>query len=472
MRRTKIAIIGAGSAGLSALRQVKTCTDDYLMFDPGPLGTTCARVGCMPSKVLIQTAKDYHRCHELAGKGIRGTEGLGPCSEDVLKHVRALRDKFAGAMRKVTEELAGDHLVRSNVRILAPDRIAADGEEIGVERLIIAVGSHPVVPGPWRALGDGLLTSDTVFEQEQLPRRIAVIGLGIIGLELGQAFARLGHEVTGFDMKTSIGGLTDPEIIRNAINIIGSEFRLYLGQPAQVKKTEDGIEVKTDDVQITVDAIIAAMGVVPNIVDMGMENLGVELDQRGIPPFDRLTMQVADLPVFIAGDANGCRPVLHEALDEGLIAGQNVCKDEMSEYCRRDMLRIVFSDPELAVAGRSYAQTIDQDPVIGSADFSDQSRAMVEGRAEGLLRIYMCRKSANLLGAEMSTPDAEHLAHLLAWAVQQNLGAYQLLRMPYYHPTLEEGIRSAVRHAVQQLPENERPDEVSVCASTPEQPLC
>jgi dihydrolipoamide dehydrogenase len=470
-RQVDVAIIGAGSAGLSALRQVREQTGNYLLIDPGPLGTTCARIGCMPSKVLISTAKDYHRRHVMAETGIRGTGGLSCHLPAVLEHVRKLRDRFAGAMVETTEKLAGDKLLRERAVFTGPQTLQAGSWTIEAERIVIGVGARPVVPGPWRTFGDRILTSENFFEQTDLPSRIAVIGLGPIGLELGQALARLGLEVSGFDMQETIGGLSDPDVKQRAIASIRKDFPVTLGAAAELEEVENGLRVSAGGSEVMVDKVIAAMGVRPNVDRLDLEKAGIELDDRGLPPFNPRTMQIGDLPIFIGGDANRCRPILHEALDEGFIAGRSAVDGEPPCHCRRTSLKMVFSEPEIAVVGQSYDGLKDVDFVVGVCDFEEQARAILEARNEGLLHVYVEKGSGRLLGAEMAIPCAEHLAHMLAAMIGKGCSVYDALQMPFYHPTIEEGLRTALRDAAGRLGET-RPPELSLCGSCPEEPLC
>lgn len=472
MKQIDTMIIGAGSAGLTAVRQVKERTDNWLLVQDGPYGTTCARSGCMPSKVLIQTAKDYHRRRHFAASGLTGADKLGVDRAAVMKHVRKMRDIFTSGMIQSTDTLTGEHLLKGRARILAPDRVSVNGIIYGVKKLIIAAGSTPLIPREWDIPPVKLLTSQTVFEQEELPEKIAVIGMGVIGLELGQALARLGHRVTGFDMLPALKTLSDPHVADAAVTLLRRDFPIHLGHRVELQNNPKGVTVKAGPVEMEADAVLASLGTVPNIRDLGMENLGVKLDRNGIPEFNRMTMQVGDLPVFIAGDANGCRPILHEALDEGYIAGKNSGVAEPEQYCRRTPLRIVFSDPQLATAGSPFNELDHSQIITGSADFNSQSRAMVEQRPGGLLHIYADRVDGRLLGAEMAVPDAEHIAHQLAWAVQQKMTVRQMLALPFYHPTVEEGLRAALRDAASKLPPAAQPGELSLCGCCPEKPLC
>jgi dihydrolipoamide dehydrogenase len=188
-------------------------------MDEGPLGTTCARVGCMPSKVLIQIANDFHRRHVLDRMGISGVDGLSVNTAHVMKHVRVLRDRFSNGMVEKTKAL-GEQLIRGRARFLEPGVLEINGSKIIAENIIIATGSQPVIPDDWNGWGDRMITSDTLFELEDLPGSVAVIGLGVIGVEIGQALARLGVDVVGIDRSGGIAGLTDPEVNECAASIL------------------------------------------------------------------------------------------------------------------------------------------------------------------------------------------------------------------------------------------------------------
>jgi dihydrolipoamide dehydrogenase len=197
----------------------------------------------------------------------------------------------------------------------------------------------------------------------------------------------------------------------------------------------------------TVDMVLVAVGRRPNLDDLGLETLGVTLDEHGLPPFDRTTMRIGDLPVFLAGDANAHAPLLHEAADEGYIAGFNATAADPSCFQRRVPLGIVFAAPDIATVGERHGALAPGSFVVGEVDFTKQGRARMGQRNKGLLRLYADAQSGRLLGAEMCAPSGEHLAHLLALAIGQKLTVLDLLRMPFYHPVIEEGLRTALRAA-------------------------
>ena len=456
-RSYDVAIIGAGSAGLSALRVVRKQTDNFVLINHGSYGTTCARVGCMPSKALIEAANAFHQRKTLDAFGVSGAERLTVDIPAVLGRVRRLRDGFVAGMLKLTDEVK-DHNIAGSARFLEPQVLQVGERRVKAKTIIIATGSRPVVPAEWAALGPRMLTSDDLFEQETLPPRMAVAGMGGLGSEIAQALARLGIVITGFDSSVHIAGLSDRQVNSEAVALLRAEFAMHLGRAAEPVIEGEHIRVRAGNESVVVDKVLVALGRRPNIDQLGLENLGVALDARGVPPFDPGTMQVADLPVYIAGDANRHLPLLHEALDEGYIAGYNALRSEPACFERRVPLAIVFTDPGIAAVGHRYADLKKDEIVIGEVDFSSQGRARMAEANHGLLRVYADKSSGRLLGAEMCAPQGEHLAHLLALAVQRKLTVRELLGMPFYHPVLEEALRTALRDAAGKLGGMDHPD--------------
>jgi dihydrolipoamide dehydrogenase len=446
-----VIIIGAGSAGLAALQEVRKGTERFVLINDGPNGTTCARVGCMPSKILIEAANAFHRRHGFEEFGIHGSEALRVDIPAVLRRVRALRDDFVAGVLEATEGL-GDRNIAGRARLIGPNRVEVDGRELSAARIIIATGSRPVLPERWRAFGDRVLTTDTLFEQENLSGRVAVVGMGAIGIEIAQALARLGIEVVGFGSRHSLAGLTDPSVNEALRDLLKKEFAVHTGSSAELLATPDGIQVDNGEMRTVVDQVVAAVGRRPNIDGMGVESLGVPLDKRGMPPIDPRTMQIADLPIFLAGDATGQLLLLHEAADEGHIAGRNAITAEPACFTRRTPLAIVFSDPNVASVGKRFAELDASVVAIGAIDFERQGRARAAQRNKGRMRLYADKGDGRLLGAEMCVPAGEHMVHLLALAIERSLTVHELLRMPFYHPVLEEGLRSALRELAKQLP--------------------
>ena len=450
-REVDVAIIGAGSAGLFALSQVRKQTDNYVLIDGGELGTTCARVGCMPSKALIQVAEDFHRRKIFEREGIEGGESLKVDVPEAMEHVQDLRDTFVDRTLGATDNLDEAHLLESYARFISDNTLEVDGEEIRAKKIIIATGTTPVVPAAWQDLAENIITTDEFFEQEDLPASMAVIGLGSIGLEIGQALSRLGVDVTGMDQMESVAKLADSVVGDLAVDAIGKEFPLWLGAVAELEADDEGVKVTCVDKSVVVEKVLASLGRKPNLEQLGLDNTSIELDARGIPVYDPHTMQVGDTSIFIAGDVNADRALLHEAGHEGRVAGYNAVHDEITAFKRKTPLGITFCEPNIATVGIQLDELNEADIAIGEIQFGPVGRALIMAKNRGVLRVYANKADGRLLGAAMACVKGENLGHLLAWSIQQGLSVQDLLKMPFYHPVIEEALQAALYDALGKL---------------------
>ena len=458
-RQVDVAVIGAGSAGLPAFRAARKYTENIVLIEGGTYGTTCARVGCMPSKLLIAAAEAAHSVEAASGFGVHASKPTIN-GEEVMGRVRRERDRFVSFVLKDVENIDEKHLIRKHATFLDDRTLQVGDSTIDAKTIVIATGSSPIVLPMFDEIGDRLIVNDDIFEWETLPESVAVFGSGVIGLELGQAMHRLGVRIRLFGRSGSIKPLSDMAIRDYAEKVFKSEFFLdakanLLGLERVVNKVkirfvdhEDGIE-KAEKF----DYVLVATGRSPNVKGLGLENTSLKLDSRGVPIFDPATMQCGNSSVFIAGDANNILPLLHEAADEGYIAGDNAGRfPEIKPGLRRSPLAIVFCDPQIAMVGQSWKEIEGQkDVVVGKIFFEGQGRSRVILKNKGLMHIYADRNSGLFLGSEFIGPQAEHLAHLLSWAHQQKMTIPQMLQMPFYHPVIEEGLRTALRDVSAQL---------------------
>lgn len=449
-----VAIIGAGTAGMTAYRSVLAHTNSVVVIESGPYGTTCARVGCMPSKLLIAAAEAAHAVEQSHrfGVNVKGREIDGRA---VMQRVRAERDRFAGFAVDAVQRWPEEHRLRGAARFLSPHVLSVgDQAEVRADRIVIATGSSPIVPSGWRdRLGERLVVNDDVFEWQDLPSSVAVVGAGVIGLELSMALARLGVRVRLFGRGGKVGPLTDPDVISNAREIVAGALQ-FSPYARNVDVTREGdtvvLQFTEGDAhrEERFDYLLVATGRRSNVDGLDLQNAGVELAAHGIPPVDRYTGRIGDSHLFIAGDVTDELPLLHEAADDGRIAGDNAGRfPDIRVRPRRAPLTIVFSDPQIVIAGESHRGLTERQAEfdVGHASFEDQGRSRVMGRNQGMIRVYGERHTGRFLGAEMIGPAAEHIGHLLSWAVQHNLTVQQMLDSPFYHPVVEEGVRTALR---------------------------
>ena len=450
--QTDVAVIGAGTGGLAAYRAVKAAGKKALLIESTVYGTTCARVGCMPSKLLIAPAEAAHAVERYPAFGLSVDGPVKVDGRAVMARVRRERDRFVGFVVRGVDEISAADKIWGKATFVDDHTLAIEGgPTIAARSIVIATGSTPSYPPAWKALGDRLIINDDVFELEDLPESVAVFGPGVIGLELGQALHRLGVRVKVFGRGGGVGPLADPALLVEAHKVFGAEF--YLDTNAHANVTRDGDDVVVDFKGMDGEArterfqyLLAATGRSPNVRGIGLEYTSLELDATMIPVFDRRTMQCGSSSIFIAGDVDNDVPVLHEAADEGRIAGDNAARfPVVKPGLRRAPLGVVFSDPQIAVVGGGYRAAQSCQHVIGEVSFEDQGRARVMLRNQGLLHIYAEVGTGRFLGAEMLGPDAEHIGHLLAWALQMQCTIAQMLEMPFYHPVVQEGLRTALR---------------------------
>lgn len=460
-RHVSVAIIGAGTAGQNAFRQAKKTTKNIVIINHGFWTTTCATVGCMPSKLMLAAAERAHDAKNSADFGVSGDINID--GKQVMKRVHKLRDDFTGSVQKQVSSWDEDKKIAGKAKINKDGLIEVNDEVIKADKIIIATGSSPFVPEDWaEKLKDKLLTSDSVFGLTDLPKSLAVIGAGAVGLELAQAFSRLGVAVTLFNRTQTVGGLGDDKINDKAIDCLSKDLTMKLGSEIKdVGVRDDAAFVsykdrngKAQDWQG--EFVLVATGRRNHIKALGIENLGVELDDKERPKNLNInTGQIDDLDVYVIGDANAHLPLLHVASDEGFSAGSEVCPNNSGAYIRPPAIpiSIVFTSPQIANVGQSLQDIKDNNLnfVIGKVDFAKQGRSRIMGVNCGLLHIYACKETDRILGASMAAPDAEYLAHILAIAITNQISIKQLLDAPFYHPTILEGLRTALRDIQSQM---------------------
>ena len=459
IRKVDVAVIGAGSAGLPAFRAARMHTEKVVLIEGGIYGTTCARVGCMPSKLLIAASEAAHSVENASKFGVYSSKPTIN-GRDVMERVRSERDRFVGFVLESVENIDQMHHFRGHAHFLDNHTIQVEDKIIEAKSVVIATGSSPKLMPMFEGLGERLVVNDDIFEWETLPESVAVFGPGVIGLELGQALHRLGVRIHIFGLSGSLKPLSDMGIKSYAENLFKDEF------PIDTKADIQGLELENGQVKIgfvdhnngeekeeLFDFLLAATGRLPNVNDLGLENTELELDSLGVPLYNSATMQCGNSSIFIAGDVNNDLPLLHEAADEGQIAGDNAGRfPDIKKGIRRSPVTVVFCDPQIAIVGNSWSELEGNENVVtGKVSFEGQGRSRIILKNKGLMHIYADQKSGLFLGSEFIGPHAEHLAHLMSWAHQQKMTIQQMLEMPFYHPVIEEGLRTALRDAKSKL---------------------
>ncbi|MEM7689317.1 MAG: dihydrolipoyl dehydrogenase [Pseudomonadota bacterium] len=441
-----VAVIGAGTAGLSAERAARSAGAQTLLIDPTFAGTTCALAGCMPSKLLIAASRAAHSARNAHDFGIAVAD-VDVDDAAVMKRVRDERNRFARLTREGSiADVPDNNRVKGHAHFVSDTRLELDsGQQIEAGSVVIATGSRPTMPDSFAALGDRAITSDDLFELRELPARIAVIGSGPIGMELAQALSRLGVATALFERSDRLAGIVCDTVHGAVEAMIRRDLTVNLGVETTPQRTDNGVMIAWKGAtqgETEFDRVLVATGRTPNVERLALEATGLELNEGGVPVHNRETMQCGESQIFIAGDAADDIPILHEASHDGTIAGRNAAAAPVSLTTKRLVpFTLTFTDPPIARIGT----TDGADSIVATADYSDQGRARVENANHGCATLYADKTKGTLIGAALCVPGGEHLAHMLAWAIESEATASDLLNMPIYHPTLEEGLEGALR---------------------------
>lgn len=453
-----VIVIGGGTAGLGAYRKAKLLGKKALIIEANDFVTTCANVGCMPSKLLIAAAENMVEINKSSQFGIE--VGDIKINQEVLwKRIQNERDRFVGFVKEGADNIeAGDKII-GYAKIRNQNEVEVNGQILKTNAIVIATGSRPFIPALFDEIKSEILTNENIFEQTQLPSSVAVFGAGVIGLELGYALKNLGVEVSLFNRSNKILNLGQ-SVNDYAIKEIQENFDfIYEDIATKIEKENKngiaGYTIYYGNKIKWVEKILVTAGRRANIDNIGLDNIE-ELNNKEIlnnniiNGYNQLTTQLYDLPIFLAGDVNNEVTLLHEAAKEGVIAGINAASYPLVlEQDRNIFMGIVFSHPQIMQVGNT--DKLPEDVIVGEVSFDDQGRSRVMLKNKGVLNVYIDKETHLLIGAEMIGPDAEHVAHLLAWLIEKNTTLEETLQLPYYHPVIEEGIRTAMRNAFSKI---------------------
>lgn len=458
-----VAVIGAGPGGYTAaIRAAQlgfntVCIDDFRNAAGKPsLGGTCLNVGCIPSKALLESSENYERVlHKFADHGIRARD----VTLDVAT-MQARKDKivdtFTGGIgllfrkNKVAAmhgrgRLAGK---ANGYRIQVTD--GDKSEEIESTHVIIATGSLPR-PLPMAAVdGDRILDNAGALSLTEVPKSLGVIGAGVIGLEMGSVWKRLGAQVTVLEALPGFLQAADEQIAKEALRIftkqVGLDIRLGV-KIQSMKTTKKAVSLQFSDAggehKAEFDRLIVAVGRMPNTAGLGLEAIGVKLDARGQIEVDALCRTSAE-NVYAIGDVVRGPMLAHKSSEEGvavaeLIAGQ-------SPHVNLDTVPwVIYTSPEIAWVGKTE-QALKAEGVAyraGQFPFSVNGRARAIGETAGFVKMLADAKTDRILGVHMMGPYVSELISEAVVAMEFGASAEDIARIVHAHPTMSEALHEA-----------------------------
>jgi len=448
-----VAIIGGGSAGFAAARTAAALGAKVVVIEGGQeMGGLCILRGCMPSKTLLESA---HRWHEIQ----RAREFCliaKPVKVD-MKCIQARKQHLIGGFASYRrKQLRGGKfsLVRGLASFLDPQTLLVTRgkkqELVTASAFIISTGSvitRVPVPGLWET---GCLTSDTALETDKIPKRLAVLGGGVIAVELGQFFARVGSKTTILQRSDKIVRSYSPDVSRELERAFTAEkIDVRTGvKLLEVRKTNKGKKIlfqrgrKREE--IVVDEILYAMGREPALDGLHLDKAGISLKDGKLQVNDQLATSAPH--IFVAGDSAGPHEVVHIAIQQGETAARNAVDHVRGDHKIPEKIDyrlkalVTFTDPEIASVGltEQEAKAKGIDYLVASYPFNDHGKAMIGGHEFGFAKLIAEKTRGEIIGAEIIGPHASDLIHELIAVMYYRGTAKELATMPHYHPTLAE----------------------------------
>jgi dihydrolipoamide dehydrogenase len=459
MDSTDVLVIGGGPGGYTAAIRTAQRGRAVTLVDKGGLGGTCLNHGCIPSKALLTASNLVAELETASEMGIY-TEPYVDFGE-----MMAWKDEVVTQLTGGVETLCeanGVSLASGTARFI-DERIAAitsaDGtvDEIEFDNAIVATGSRPIELGGLSFDDDPILNSKQALGLETVPRSLAIIGAGYIGMELSSVFAKLGTDVTVIEMESDVlpgydSELTEP--VKSRAEAFGVDFEF--GHVATDWEWNDGgVTLYTEDRDgtendIKAERILVAVGREPVVESLDLEAVGIEPTDRGFLETDDRMRTDRD-HVFAVGDIAGEPMLAHKASAEGIVAAETIAGNDASlDYAT--VPTAVFVDPEIATVGLSkeQARSTGIDTIVGAFPFNANGRSLTLSEEEGFVRVVADGESHELLGAQIVGPDASELIGELGLAIEAGMGLEDLAETVHMHPTLSEAVMEACENALGQ----------------------
>ncbi|RME89721.1 MAG: dihydrolipoyl dehydrogenase [Candidatus Hydrogenedentota bacterium] len=454
MEQYDVIVIGGGPAGyVCAIRASQLGMKVALVEKRNTLGGTCLNVGCIPSKALLDSSEQYHFAKEKLKE--HGVE------------VGSVQLNFTTMMKRkekvVSEVVKGvDFLMKKNkikrylglATLQSNNKVAVQGEnekaEISASKIVIATGSIPAELPFLPFDGKKVISSTEALSLKKVPKKLAIVGAGVIGLELGSVYARLGSEVHIIELLPNLLPTCDGKIASYAKRLLESQgLKFYMEHKVKgLEKSSLLVETpKGDTININADVILVATGRKPFTENLGLEKIGIQLDEKGrIPVNEKYETNVSG--VYAIGDVIKGPMLAHKAMEEG-IAVAEMMAGKYGHVNYKAIPYIVYTWPEIAWVGMGEEEAKKQgyDIKIGKAFFKANGRAKAMGETDGQVKVIADKKTDDLLGLFILGPRASDMIAEAAIAMEFSASAEDIARSIHAHPTLSEVVLEAALDA-------------------------
>jgi pyruvate/2-oxoglutarate dehydrogenase complex dihydrolipoamide dehydrogenase (E3) component/uncharacterized membrane protein YdjX (TVP38/TMEM64 family) len=450
---TNLIVIGAGSGGLVSAYIGATLKARVTLIERDKMGGDCLNTGCVPSKALIRAAKTMAEMNKAAQLGIDVATPQVDFArvmgrvQDVIKTIEPHDsvERFTGL---------GVDCLYGNAKLISPWVVDVNGKQISAEKIILATGARPTMP-PIPGLDQvDPLTSETLWQLQDLPQRLLIVGGGAIGCELAQAFQRLGSQVTLVEMQSQLLPRDDQKVASFIQSCLESEGVLVLTNYGVEKFESQGdrriveltssTEPAAEPLQIEFDLVLVAIGRTANTESLGLEELGIPLNANGTLTTDDY-LRTCYPNILACGDLVGPYQLTHAASHQAWFAAVNGLLGRFKKFRvdYRIMPQVVFTDPQIGRVGLNQREATEQgiEVEVTQYDLSDLDRAIADNDAHGYIQVLTVPGKDRILGATIVGPQAGELINEFVLAMKHNLGMNKLLGTIRSYPTLSEGNR-------------------------------
>ena len=439
-------VIGAGSAGLVSAYIGATVKARVALVEKHRMGGDCLNTGCVPSKALLQTARILAQARDSQRYGIRAMQPEFHFA-DAMQRVREVVAKIAPHDSVERYRALGVDVIRGEARLVSPWEVAVDGRRVSARSLIVATGARPLVPAIPGLDGVDFLTSDTVWDLRELPRRLLVLGGGPVGCELAQAFARFGSEVTLVERAPRVLPREDAD----AADFVAQQLR---ADGVDVAPAHGAVRVECVDglgrlvcehagaeVGFEFDTLLLALGRSANVEGFGLEQLGVRLAARGTVEADPL-LRTNFPSIHVCGDVTGPYQFTHVAAHQAWYAAVNALIAPFWSFAvdYRVIPWATFTEPEVARVGLSENEASERgiDVEVSRYGLDDLDRAIADGVDRGFVKVLTAPGRDRILGATIVGAHAAELLAEFVLAMKHGIGLNKLLGTIHIYPTMAE----------------------------------
>lgn len=438
MNKFDIAVIGAGPGGYPAAIRARQLGKKVALIEGGELGGTCLNRGCIPSKALIAGAELLEEIKHAEVFGIK----VGSLSFDYAALV-ARKDQIVAKIRKSLEGLLnanGITIIRGYAKFLSKNELEVGSQKIIADQIIIAAGSEPRNIGAFPFDGKKILDSTAILNMTTLPKKIVIVGGGVIGCEFASLFNLLGVDIAIVEMLPSILPMECPSV-SSALAKAFQKRGIAIETSAKVEKietTKEGIRVDLGSKKIDGDIALVAVGRSMNLSGLGLEKIGVQLKNPSEIAVNE-KMETSVPGIYAVGDVASKWWLAHVATHQGIVAADNACK-RPSVMHYNSIPNVIFTVPEIATVGRSFDQAKKEGfkAVIGQFPFMALGKSQAMNHTDGFAQVVIDETTGQILGAQVVGYDASTLIAEMALAIQNELTIECIHETIHAHPTLAE----------------------------------